>query len=131
MSGRLYAKLLTAYSRTEKRLAVDLMVGIDAWTVRGADVAVVLPDVPPTGPVPPDRFVLIVEIAVTTLSTDLGEKLAEYARAGIPEYWVVDVPAKVTHRMLAPEGDLYAERTVVPFDQPLAVPATSETIVVA
>jgi Uma2 family endonuclease len=37
---------------------------------------------------PPD---LVVEVlSPSTRSVDLGDKLAEYAAAGIPEYWVVD-----------------------------------------
>lgn len=131
MNGRLVAKLIAAYSGTDRLLAVDLMIGIGALTIRGADVAVVPPDSPANGPVPPDRVVLLAEVAVTTLGTDLGEKLAEYALAGVPEYWVADVEAQVMHVMRSPDGERYAERSVGPFDQPLAVPGTSETIVVA
>lgn len=131
MNARLITKLTTAFAGTDRRIAVDLMIGIDPLTIRGADIAIVVPDVPPTGPVPPDRLVLIVEIAVTTLGTDLGEKLAEYAGVGVPEYWVADVAARVMHVMRSPKGDRYIDRTVVPFDQPLAVPGTSETITVA
>lgn len=131
MTARLITKLITAYSATDRRLAVDLMIGIGPLTIRGADIAVVLPDVPSSGPVPPERVVLLIEIAVTTLGTDLGEKQAEYADAGVPDYWVADVGARVMHVMRSPEGDRYAERSVVPFDQPLAVPGTSATITVA
>ena len=35
---------------------------------------------------------IAVEVSVTTLAKDLGPKLRMYARAGVPEYWVV-VPA--------------------------------------
>lgn len=107
------------------------MIGIGPLTIRGADIAVVMPDVPSSGPVPPDRVVLIVEVSVTTLGTDLGAKQAEYATAGVPDYWVADVEARVMHVMRSPERERYAERSVVPFDQPLAVPGTAETIVVA
>ena len=130
LNGMLYAKLLTAYAGTGKRLAIDLMIAIDPKTLRGADIAVVLPDVPMRGPVPADRFVLIVEIAATTLGEDLGDKLAEYARVGVPDYWVADVEAQVMHVMHSPEGDRYRERSVVPFDTQLAVPGTSATIIV-
>ncbi len=34
---------------------------------------------------------LLVEIAVTSLPEDLGARLEQYARAGIPAYWVADV----------------------------------------
>jgi Uma2 family endonuclease len=34
---------------------------------------------------------LLVEVADSSLAYDLGEKKAAYARAGIPEYWVVDL----------------------------------------
>lgn len=131
LNARLIAKLITAYSATDRCLAVDLMIGIGPLTIRGADIAVVMPDVPSSGPVPPDRVVLIVEVSVTTLGTDLGEKQAEYATAGVPDYWVADVEARVMHVMRSPERERYAERSVVPFDQPLAVPGTAETIVVA
>lgn len=131
MNLLLGSKLMAAYAGTDYRFAVDLMIGIDALTVRAADVAVVRADVPRHGPVPPDRFVMIVEIAETTLGIDLGEKLSHYARAGVPDYWVADVGASVMHVMRSPEGDRYAERSVVPFDQPLAVPGTSATITVA
>lgn len=40
---------------------------------------------------PPD---LVIEVlSPSTRSVDLGEKLVEYAEAGIPEYWVVDLEA--------------------------------------
>lgn len=41
-------------------------------------------------PVPDDVFLLI-EVADHTLSYDCNKKAALYARAGIPEYWVIDI----------------------------------------
>jgi Uma2 family endonuclease len=66
---------------------------------------------------------LIVEVSDATLSFDLGEKLNAYASASIPEYWVVDVNAKVIHQMWAPEGEAYAERREIAFGQ--AIDATT------
>jgi len=40
---------------------------------------------------------LLIEVAVTSLRDDLATALELYARAGIPAYWVVDVPG---HRIL-------------------------------
>lgn len=37
---------------------------------------------------------LLVEIAVSSLRKDLGPALEKYARAGIPAYWVMDVPGR-------------------------------------
>lgn len=41
-----------------------------------------------THPEPADIF-FVVEVADTTLAYDRGDKLALYARAGVPEYWLV------------------------------------------
>ncbi len=51
---------------------------------------------------------LVVEIADTSLAFDLTVKAALYARAGIPDYWVLDVPERrlIVHR--DPQGDRYA-----------------------
>jgi Uma2 family endonuclease len=37
---------------------------------------------------------LLIEVAVTSLRADLTTALEHYARAGIPAYWVVDVPGR-------------------------------------
>ena len=70
--------------------------------------------------------VLLVEISDTTLRYDLGSKAALYARHGIPEYWVEDIPGDpiVLHRDPTPEG----YRTVTSLGRgerlsPLAFPA--------
>ena len=65
--------------------------------------------------VPVGSVALIVEVADTTLATDLGVKAALYARQGIGEYWVADVNARVIHQMWAPDGDGYAERRKIRF----------------
>jgi Uma2 family endonuclease len=48
----------------------------------------------------PADVVLLVEIANTTLGFDLTTKARLYARAGIADYWVVDVPWRriIVHR---------------------------------
>jgi len=43
----------------------------------------------------PRTAALIVEVAVTSQSKDRGKKADVYARAGMPLYWLVDVPAAV------------------------------------
>jgi len=48
----------------------------------------------------PEDVPLIVEAAATTLSMDLSTKADLYARAGIPDYWVLDVEKRrmIVHR---------------------------------
>jgi Uma2 family endonuclease len=42
----------------------------------------------------PTDIGLLIEIAVSSLRKDLGTALEKYARAGIPAYWVMDVPGR-------------------------------------
>lgn len=72
------------------------------------------------GAVPVASVVLVIEVADTTLATDLGAKAALYARERIPEYWVADVEGRVLHQMWAPNGDAYAERRKVAFGERIA-----------
>jgi Uma2 family endonuclease len=58
--------------------------------------------------VPVENVLLLVEIADSTLRTDLGHKRKLYAAAGVPEYWVVDVEGKIIHQHAQPEGETYA-----------------------
>jgi Uma2 family endonuclease len=57
----------------------------------------------------PADLLLVVEISDTTLRFDRTAKAALYARAGICEYWIVDLVGNriLAHRAPAPEG--YAE----------------------
>jgi Uma2 family endonuclease len=43
----------------------------------------------------PTTAVLVVEISDTTLAQDRAIKAGLYARAGIPEYWIVNLPERV------------------------------------
>jgi Uma2 family endonuclease len=52
---------------------------------------------------------LLVEISDSSLVFDQGAKRALYARYGIGEYWVVDVPGQWVHVYPAPAADGYAE----------------------
>jgi Uma2 family endonuclease len=45
---------------------------------------------------------LVIEISDSSLIFDLGQKLAFYKSAGIPEYWVIDLKATQVHRFAAP-----------------------------
>jgi len=55
------------------------------------DVAVLQPDTPEDGHPGPHDVFLVIEVADTSIRTDRGRKRTMYARAGIPEYWIVDL----------------------------------------
>jgi Uma2 family endonuclease len=63
-------------------------------------------------PTPPD-ILLLVEVADTTLRTDLGRKARIYASGGVAEYWVVDLNNRVLYMHRSPEGAIYTERQVL------------------
>jgi Uma2 family endonuclease len=76
----------------------------------------------------PKDLDLVVEIADTSLAFDLTVKAALYARAGIADYWVLDVPGRrlIVHR--DPQSGRYA--SVTAYDEqegvaPLVTPDSS------
>ena len=71
------------------------------------------------GLIPLASLAMVVEVADSTLDNDLGRKLAIYAAASVPEYWVVDVQGEVIHQMWKPEGEAYAETRQIAFGQPI------------
>lgn len=110
-------------------IATDLALVVDSETVRGVDIAVAHAQFS-DGPAHGADILLAIEIAETTLSRDLGAKAADYARAGIETYWVVDLVGHVVHVMTEPSDGGFAKREVVRFGENLAVPG-SDAIIVA
>jgi len=79
----------------------------------------------------PEQTVLVVEIAHTSLAYDRDEKLSLYARAAIPEYWIVNLADMVLEVHRKPEGSAYADVRVLKPGQscaPLAVPDTTVAV---
>ena len=68
------------------------------------------------GPVLPSDVYLLVEVADRSLEFDLGDKLARYAAAGIPEVWVANLRAGELVVNTDPEGATYANVRVIPLD---------------
>jgi Uma2 family endonuclease len=68
----------------------------------------------------PDDLLFIGEVSDTTLTYDLGDKALLYARAGIPEYWVLDIKGRrlIVHRH--PEQNGYADIRVCTEDEEAA-----------
>jgi len=74
-----------------------------------------------SGPIPAVAVKLIVEVSDSSLADDLGEKREDYARAGLTEYWVADVAAKLVHRHGGPAGEGYARLETLGLSEPLAM----------
>jgi Uma2 family endonuclease len=55
----------------------------------------------------PTDVLLVVEVADTTVETDRKVKLPLYARAGIPEAWIVNIPDEQIEIYSDPSGDAY------------------------
>ena len=102
----------------ELRVAPDASLHLAAVDVPEPDLYVL-----DTGaalrPVDPAQVRLVVEIADSSLSYDLGPKSATYARYGVGEYWVLDIGARVTHVLKRPADGVYQDVAAVAFDQPL------------
>ncbi len=68
------------------------------------------PDFYATGDRPgPADVLLLVEVADSSLRYDLTVKLPLYARAGIPELWIVDLKRRALDAFRRPTGGQYAE----------------------
>ncbi|HTI84492.1 MAG TPA: Uma2 family endonuclease [Acetobacteraceae bacterium] len=57
----------------------------------------------------PEDVLLLIEVSDSSLDTDKGAKLALYARAGVREFWIVDLTTNkvIVHR--DPDGECYKD----------------------
>ena len=111
---RMHGWLIRIYgsARVRNQVPIEVAVKDRRRNEPQPDIAVVAEDKPeyddrhPRG----DELVLIVEIADSNSRFDLTVKAALYARAGVPEYWVLYVPKRVigVHRGLQQEA--YTQR---------------------
>ena len=69
---------------------------------------------------PVSSILLAVEVAVTSLQSDLTFKKSLYATAGIPEYWVIDAEAQMIHLFWSPSGAGYADCKSIAISAPLS-----------
>ncbi len=75
----------------------------------------------------PDRHprtaLLVVEVAVSSHIVDRGMKASLYARAGVPTYWLVDVPGRAIEVRTAPGSDGYLACETYAVDRSVPSPA--------
>ncbi|MEM7313112.1 MAG: Uma2 family endonuclease [Planctomycetota bacterium] len=66
-----------------------------------------------------EDVLLLIEVADSSLSSDLQEKADIYAESGVQEYWVVDIPGSRLHIMAESDGSSYRSiQVVVPPNEP-------------
>ncbi len=96
--GDLLADLLRAQLGRRARVRTERPLALSETSEPEPDIAVVPPGRYRSAH--PDRAYLIVEVAGSSLGKDRQLKAPQYAAAGIPEYWIVDLKARkvIVHR---------------------------------
>lgn len=79
----------------------------------------------------PREIVLVVEVSDTTLEFDLNVKAGLYARAGIGEYWVVDINGRRVHQFREPGASGYRRRDAAEGEAAFSPAGRSEALSVA
>ncbi|MGO9557921.1 MAG: Uma2 family endonuclease [Acidimicrobiales bacterium] len=106
------------------RLRTQLPLKVPPDAEPEPDLALVA-EKPPPGQ-HPRTALLAVEVAVTSHEADRGLKAELYARAGVPTYWLVDVPGKAVEVRTDPGPDGYRGLEVYGLDG--AVPCPVEGV---
>ncbi|WP_207148385.1 Uma2 family endonuclease [Thiococcus pfennigii] len=91
---------------------VQLPFCLDDHSEPEPDVAVVPGDPRSYRDAHPSQALLLCEIADSTLAYDRGRKLAAYARAGIPEYWILALETERLEVFRRPDAGIYVEKRV-------------------
>ena len=112
------------------QIARELKVRVDSSFAPPDPYSLPEPDVmvfEPHGTRPPSSALLLIEVAVSSLRTDLDVKAPLYASAGVDEYWVVDVTAERIVVHTEPEHDGYRSRRTVDSGElaPISVPVAA------
>jgi Uma2 family endonuclease len=68
----------------------------------------------------PDDALLAVEVSLSTLRYDRGRKLRAYAKAGVPEVWIVNLVHRQVEIFRDPQGETYTSARVAGNDESVA-----------
>lgn len=77
----------------------------------------------------PSEALLIVEVAASSLPYDREVKRSLYARAGVPEYWIVDLAGGAIERSIDPGPDGFGTTDRLTAPETLAPQALGEPVV--
>ena len=103
------AMVLAAQQRAIVR--VQGAVRLSNWTEPEPDIAVLKPrqDFYREAHPSPADLLLVIEVAESSLAYDRRIKVPLYARHGVPEMWLIDLPNQQIHFHRDPAGDQYRE----------------------
>jgi len=77
----------------------------------------------------PSEACLIIEVAQSSLQLDRGQKQRIYAQAGVPEYWIVNVPERCLEVYTDPGHEGYASCQIVAHEGSVAPRAFPDVVV--
>jgi Uma2 family endonuclease len=99
--------LLARFAGDRYVVSVQNPITVDEYAEPQPDLALV--SELPAGRLPgPEEIILVVEVSDTTLPYDRNVKLPIYARAGIPEAWVVEQQGEIVEVHAEPRPNGYA-----------------------
>ncbi|WP_257461856.1 Uma2 family endonuclease [Archangium lipolyticum] len=117
--GRAHALVVSRLSesfsdarRSDCRVRVQLSLSLGDDSEPEPDLAIVTRQEEETAPVHPRSALLVVEVADESLRRDRLLKGRIYARARVPEYWVVDVAGQTVEVYSEPDADAGRYRTM-------------------
>ena len=140
MAVRMVEEALRRVFPAGRDVRTQLPIALDPDSEPEPDVSVVAGSFRDYPTAHPTSAVLVVEVADASLALDRGEKAALYARAGVPEYWIVDLvnaqlEVRRDPRPDASAGTRYATvlllargATVSPLDAPHATVAVADLV---
>jgi Uma2 family endonuclease len=100
-------RLLVMNVGDEAIVSVQNPVRLNEYTEPQPDLTVIRPrDYRESLPIPED-VLLLIEVSDTTLAYERGVKLPLYARSGIKEVWIVDLPGETVTRFTGPSPGGY------------------------
>ena len=104
----LVAEALREAFGTTARVRVQLPIALDEESEPEPDVSVVSGPLEDADPALPSRALLIVEVSDSSLALDQTQKARLYARAGIADYWILNLVERVLEVHREPTAGLTA-----------------------
>lgn len=106
---------MTVLPRSKYFVGVQTTLHLSRYNAPSPDVYVLTAG-PLVKETPPERILLVVEVADTSLRADLIDSASRYARHGVAEFWVVDVDNRITHVHRDPANGAYPAPQKIAFE---------------